>query len=532
MKKSLLLIALPALLVLSSCVNANGRTNKNNFNYFKEDTVAHEEFFGGSELAPKRIGQPDEDPIQPGGQFTLTPKVGVQFASYTESAQTLYAVRYVAAVDLTSLDGITAEWTRGVSEKDGNQIRSLGGGHLSTVLYDRLNNGGSEKLATSETGGTFKNYLVYSMYGIPDSQIDSYIVAYLTLSDGINTVKSKAIAAKIDGGNAFSFASDTNGYFLEGTIDGTPRTVLSASASDVSFVNAVYNDVTLRTTDSFGSFFFDSSNFKFFGYNSFFDGASDYFNESSLAEYSSPKTAGIQTLYVFGSSAGAENHIHVKNEVTLYLTNNWSWGTPKAYVYNATADTPKVAWSGEAMTLLGLNDNNEFMYNYTVDIGLYDRLKFSNNGSDETQAVDISEANNADAYDLHYVTDHNEATKWGTFNGLTSKKIIYFTNNKGWGSVHYHAFNSATDASEAAWPGNSAKWTANNEYSQGVYRLVVDSSSYDTIIFNNGSGGGSNQTVNIPLSALTGDDNAFYLDGDGSGNYSYGTWKYNDPIFA
>lgn len=524
MKKSLLLIALPALLALSSCGNVAGKANKDNYNYFKEDTVAHEEFFGGSELAPKRLGEPGDNPVQPGGQFTLTPKVGVQFASYVESAQTLYAIRYVAATSLTSLTGVTASWTRGVSEKDGNQIKSLTGGHNSATLYESLNSNGSSVYATSESEGEFNNYLVYTMYGIPASQVDSYIVAYLTLSKaGQADVVSKAVAAKIDGTNCFSFASNTDGYFLQGTIGGTPRSVVLASDSDITFVDAVYNDVAFESSDSFGSFYFDSSNFKFFGYNTFFDGASDYFDEASLAEYSSPIAAGTHTLYVYGAPVAEANHIHVKNEVTLYLTKNWEWDL-RAHVYNYAADTPKTPWPGESMTLVGLNDNNEFMFRYTVDIGLFDRIIFSNNGSgsDQTAAIDISGAINNDAYFLENDSG-NKATKWGTFNGVTSHKIIYLTTQYSWDNIYYYAYGPA-DAKNANWPGKPAKWTgAYNEFSQKIYRLVVDTDTLDTIKFSNN---GSSETAGFSLSDLeTNSDNAFWVNSDGT----HGTWSYSDP---
>lgn len=347
MKKSLLLIALPALLVLSSCNNANGRANK--IDYFKEDTVAHEEFFGGSELAPKRLGDPEEDPESGGEQFTLTPKIGVQFVSYTESAQTLYAVRYVAAVDLTSLDGITAEWTRGVSEKDGNQIKSLGGGHNSTVLYASLNNGGTPKAATSETGGEYKNYLVYSMYGIPASQVDSYIVAYLTLSDGSHTpVKSKAVAAKIDGGNAFSFASNTNAHFIQGTINGT-RQVKFATNEENGGNLAEYIDVDLKDTDSFGSFYFssDESSFEYYG-NALFDSSISNFKESAtLTGYVTPLVSGGYSLYV---SKSPENHVFTaktKNVYNLSLGDFFVSSNPiKIHAWGGGADYDELIYDG------------------------------------------------------------------------------------------------------------------------------------------------------------------------------------------
>ena len=217
------------------------------------------------------------------------------------------------------------------------------------------------------------------------------------------------------------------------------------------------------------------------------------------------------------------------NEVTLYLTANWTgWESPKAYAYNQTSGAEKAQWPGEAMSYVGVNDDNDTILSYTVDINQYDRIIF-NNGDKETVSIDISAATNADAY---YLNEYNgegkiEVANWDhQFSNadLTSKQIVYFTNNKNWNDIKFYVFNSSTHAEANAWPGNDAKWVCNNEHSQGVYRLLIDTTAYDAFIFN-GSGG---QTIDILLSSLTDDNNAFYLldTQDGSGHYEVGQWKY------
>ena len=217
------------------------------------------------------------------------------------------------------------------------------------------------------------------------------------------------------------------------------------------------------------------------------------------------------------------------NDVTLYLTANWTgWENPMAYVYTEATGTPKVSWPGEKMTYVGVNNDNDTIFSYTVDINQYDRIIFSNGGS-ETVALDISAAQNADAYFLKETNGEGKVVieKWGTFtnDALTSKQIVYFTNNKHWNDVNFYVFNSSTHANAGEWPGSPAKWVASNENSEGVYRLLIDVPVYDAFIFN-GSGG---QTIDILLSSLTGTNNAFYLldSQDGSGHYEVAQWEYN-----
>ena len=218
-----------------------------------------------------------------------------------------------------------------------------------------------------------------------------------------------------------------------------------------------------------------------------------------------------------------------ENNVTLYLTANWAgWEAPKAYVFNSSNDAAKAVWPGETMTYVGVNDDNDTIYSYTADINQYDTIIFSN-GNKQTVDIDISAAKDADAYYLKETNGEEKVVveKWGTFtnDALTSKQIIYFTNNKNWENVKFYVFNSATQAKVSEWPGSEAKWVFNNEHSQGVYRLLIDTTAYDAFIFN-GSGG---QTIDILLTSLTDDNNAFYLLGtqDGSGHYEVGQWKHN-----
>ena len=224
---------------------------------------------------------------------------------------------------------------------------------------------------------------------------------------------------------------------------------------------------------------------------------------------------------------------HVANDVTLYLTANWSgWESPKAYVFNSGSEAAKAVWPGEDVNYVGVNDDNDTIFSYSVDISLYDRLIFHNGNGQQTVDIDISNALNNDAYYLKQHVDHNDANKievekWGSFDNskLTAKQIIYFTNNKSWTDVKFYVFNNSSHTSEADWPGNAAKWVFKNEHSQDVYRLLIDATQYDAFIFN-GSGG---QSIDILLSSLSEGNNAFYLQDsqDDYGHYYVGQWQHN-----
>ena len=106
MKKKLLLTFLPAVLVLSACGGRALQNNPNNNNgaieaedIFEEDTLAHEEIFGGEAVSYK-LGQPEG--LQPRRGFLdrnldavdpmETPSIGVQYLQYHDDGAGLVPV--------------------------------------------------------------------------------------------------------------------------------------------------------------------------------------------------------------------------------------------------------------------------------------------------------------------------------------------------------------------------------------------------------------------------------------------------------
>lgn len=82
----------------------------------------------------------------------------------------------------------------------------------------------------------------------------------------------------------------------------------------------------------------------------------------------------------------------VKNEITVYFSNNLNWTKINAYVYNYTSNTAMSAWPGSAMKYVRTNEMGEKVYSVTVDVTKYDRIIF-NNGSQQTTDTPLTKSN-------------------------------------------------------------------------------------------------------------------------------------------
>ena len=274
MKKKLLIAILPTFLLLTSFAFYS---NIKSVDYIKEDTVAHEELFGG--LMPKKAND-----LTLNNDWTLSPKIGVQHATYVKNEETYYAVRYVAAISGLE-EGMTASWTRAVSSKDSSIVKQQADGYLSTVEYDTLNNGSTLINATDEGEG-YTKYIVYTIYNIPENYKDSFMMAYLTLSkDEEEPVVSKAVATRLAGSYSFSFDNTTRGYFLGGNIQGNDIYAPNAEVDEHSY--AVFENMKLSRDDYFGVFSYTGTEFKYYGFSSFYKRSTTHF--LNINEVAMPK---------------------------------------------------------------------------------------------------------------------------------------------------------------------------------------------------------------------------------------------------
>ena len=124
-----------------------------------------------------------------------------------------------------------------------------------------------------------------------------------------------------------------------------------------------------------------------------------------------------------------------------------------------------------------------------------------------------------DAFEAAYATikDYDE----NVTPPMPDKIDIYFTNNMGWSKVNYYCWG----ATAMTWPGAQMTLDSTNDMGQQVYKVTVDPSVYQNIIFNNGLGGNNNQTVDITIDTTTAKI-GYYISGtDSSGKQAVSTWN-------
>lgn len=86
-------------------------------------------------------------------------------------------------------------------------------------------------------------------------------------------------------------------------------------------------------------------------------------------------------------------------------------------------------------------------------------------------------------------TDNEEVTK------VSEKVDIYFSNNKNWDTVNAYLFSSRDSSVASAWPGTAMRYLTTNNYGEKIYKMTVDVSKFDRVVFNNGTV----QTTDTPI---------------------------------
>ena len=375
MNKKLLLLALPAFMVLSGC-GARGfeQPEERPEAAMSETTVAQE--VDAEQLV---MSAPYRAPMA--SDFV---KVGyqIQYSDNGDEDDTI-SIRFVAAL---KGEVNAAYWHRGLSQKNGYEGADVGGGnwkykfsdntsHPSTVFYTALNNGNVREVAGEGEYADYSCFAIYTLMNIPyETYKDSYLAAYVELTGAENTIKSQGIAVKIERNgtaskNRFYFDPDTTGHFLEGTINGDLRNGSNNSTNSLLRANedagsaywAKYSDLSLKTTDSFGSFYYSISedpkdrHFQFFGKNSFFGDSSELLQASeSLSEYNAPKHNGTYSLFV-QNDTGSANHVstyEVGADQTFSITDLPDWVAGGVKVFVGYADSSN-AWHWDLASVSG-----------------------------------------------------------------------------------------------------------------------------------------------------------------------------------
>ena len=343
MNKKLLVLTLPALMVLSGCNPLSsyaaagtkvGLQDDAVASSMKEDTVAYEEDARVLlKTVPLKAPTLDANSVKIGYQIQYDDKGTTEGEGY-DSDDTI-SIRFVAA--LKDRD-VTAFWHRGLAQSNGYEGAEVSTGvwkykfndgttHESTVFYDALNNGGDRVVAGEGDFAGYECFAIYTLMNIPYVYYsDSYLAAYVTLT-GANTINSQGLAIRIEkdgdaSADRFYFNPDVPGHFLAGTInnvvrDGSDNSTHKLLREDETTIDsgenyASFSDVDLLSTDSFGAFYFSSTNFQFFGYDYFFNKSRGFFNIcGSLSNYAAPIQQGNYNLYMKNkTNPSEENYVY------------------------------------------------------------------------------------------------------------------------------------------------------------------------------------------------------------------------------
>ena len=95
--------------------------------------------------------------------------------------------------------------------------------------------------------------------------------------------------------------------------------------------------------------------------------------------------AELEAIIKAAGGSLADSDIPVSDEITVYFTNNYNWGTVKAYVWGSAG--AKATWPGENMTYVKTNSQSQKIYSITFSYEDYQNIIFTD-GSKQT--VDIT----------------------------------------------------------------------------------------------------------------------------------------------
>ena len=350
MKKRFLLAIIPALMALSGCsrIQPDNKVQFND-NFLKEDTLAHEEIFDGSDLQLLSDSNVSKGPQPLRAPIDITePVIGVQYVTGTKQHRgenkPVISFRYVAVIQSRH---VKAEWIRAVSSQSGDPLKARAVKE-STVAYSAINNG-NEYITAESMGGSC--FVVYTLYDIPlfehneDGIVNcnwSYIAAGLKLTDlddPEESTMSKIVAVEIGNRNHFSFyessLADERGYFAAGIIEGSgtaanQRVVALPKDGDDNHAKKSFEFVA---GDRFGVFKWSSTEFKFLGsfnkrYETFYTGQSDDMSSNYAKVYKD----NTYTLFVNNDDMYGLGPDHLYVDLFLDAT-NWGYGDARYAIY-------------------------------------------------------------------------------------------------------------------------------------------------------------------------------------------------------
>lgn len=220
------------------------------------------------------------------------------------------------------------------------------------------------------------------------------------------------------------------------------------------------------------------------------------------------------TIPEYPENPGGNTGDNTETEYTAYFDNSKSnWSNVYAYAWDNSNNSNQLlgTWPG---TLISVDSESGY-YKVTASIQATTPMIIFNNGSG-TQTADLSWVNNgvytasgyAGLFD-EYQGGNNE----GDDTEKTENTWIFYYNDTNWGNSTVYAYvwdaGNGNKTYLGSWPGTTM--SKNNEGMWEMSFTTTDNLVTPMVIFNNGQGGGSNQTADLALK--------------NNGIYNYNGWE-------
>ena len=214
---------------------------------------------------------------------------------------------------------------------------------------------------------------------------------------------------------------------------------------------------------------------------------------------------------------------------SIYFENtNSSWGTtPTIYAYfydsdDGSSPTYHTAWPGIKMDRVAGQTYKVTIENPSTGGTKvkYDKIIISNNGSNDQRVTYSGKLLTTDNGKKFTVSNSSPANY--------SEHTIYFAKPYSWDKVYCHTWNNSS-VSYTNWPGDEMTYVGS-----GIYSYSFDKDNTGGFLFDNGSRGTDNQTVDISISALGGnvDNYLFYTQSDGTSNKTDGKYQVSNVSYT
>ena len=268
MNKKLLILALPALMVLSSCARVNNgvaQKQVNNLDGVVEDTLAHEDIFGG--VAVKSPAIKKAPIVDTNANYKVGYQIHFDDKGNADGTDDVISIRFIAAI---KADYTVKRWTRGVTDSRGAELKALSDHRHddvkdedvyfnSNVVYTHLANGaGNDEMTAGE--GAFADYTGFIIYSLLNIPYEDNIDAYLGVTLALDELKTDFYAVKIEknalgtaSAHSFKFASNKEGFFLskgDTTVDADASTRGDNAASFTTNLAADEEFLIVQKTSS------------------------------------------------------------------------------------------------------------------------------------------------------------------------------------------------------------------------------------------------------------------------------------------